>query len=315
MDFFDVLERRHSTRSFQKVNIPDKDVKRIKESILHSPSGANIQPYHFIFIDDDRLISKIGEVDYYQSSIKNLDKASVLVAALSDEKLSPNYSEVDTAIALTYIDLTATNLGYDTCWFGCYGSIEIKRLLGIPKKLKLICILAIGKEKDKKTRSIKFPLKKLISSNNYKNVSPDAKTYYIKIGNKCNNNCPDCNRKINQEKDTNEIISEILSAKQNGFDAVVFPCNLDSRKDYLYIFKKINTNIRIVLETNGRVFSSNKVLNQLNTYVDEIQLMKLGKNEGAYDIFTGTENTFNQYIKGIKNLKKHNTNVFFFKIS
>jgi nitroreductase len=47
-------------------------------------------------------------------------------------------------IALEHMVLSATALGYGTCWIGAFNADEVKRLLKIPEAMTIVALLPIG---------------------------------------------------------------------------------------------------------------------------------------------------------------------------
>jgi colanic acid/amylovoran biosynthesis glycosyltransferase len=144
------------------------------------------------------------------------------------------------------------------------------------------------------------------------------KTHYLKVNNICNNNCTYCNsfnKKTKINKSTDEIKKEILDAKNNDFQIIRFPCNFDSRKDFFKIiaFTK-SLNLKIILETNGRVFSNIKFCKLSEKYLDEATVFVADFMDcytfspEKHNQTTKINDGLKQTIKGINNLKK--TSIF-----
>ena len=62
MDFFDVVKRRASVRSFSPCEITDEELMQILDAGRRAPSGYNKQPWEFILIKDDALLKDLGKV-------------------------------------------------------------------------------------------------------------------------------------------------------------------------------------------------------------------------------------------------------------
>jgi nitroreductase len=48
-------------------------------------------------------------------------------------------------IAVEHLVLTATALGYGTCWIGAFNEEDVKSLFRIPSNVRVVVILPIGK--------------------------------------------------------------------------------------------------------------------------------------------------------------------------
>jgi nitroreductase len=82
---------------------------------------------------------------------------------------------VDVAIALQNVVLTATSEGLGTCWVGSFKEDQVKDMLKIPERFKVVALLAIGYSsenfnvQDRMVRSVlrRKPLKKIASFEEY----------------------------------------------------------------------------------------------------------------------------------------------------
>jgi nitroreductase len=55
-----------------------------------------------------------------------------------------NSVDIDVAIAVDHLTLTAVAEGLGTCWIGAFPEGEIKRLLGIPDAVKVVAMTPLG---------------------------------------------------------------------------------------------------------------------------------------------------------------------------
>ena len=51
---------------------------------------------------------------------------------------------IDVAIALDHITLAAVELGLGTCWIGHFDEKEVKQILGIPEKIRVVELMPLG---------------------------------------------------------------------------------------------------------------------------------------------------------------------------
>jgi len=104
-----------------------------------------------------------------------LAEAPVVIVGCGDAKASPRWYAVDTAIAMENMVLAATGEGLSTCWVGSFNEEQIKKMLKIPEKFKVIALLSVGYSRKKfdflgsllhLVRPRK-PLKKIVSFEEY----------------------------------------------------------------------------------------------------------------------------------------------------
>ena len=58
-DFFKMIKKRRTVRDFNKLKIDDKIIKNAILAAGSAPSGANLQPWHFVIIKDKNIKKKI----------------------------------------------------------------------------------------------------------------------------------------------------------------------------------------------------------------------------------------------------------------
>jgi nitroreductase len=66
---------------------------------------------------------------------------------------------------MEHMVLKATELGLGTCWIGWFDESTLKKILTIPKKIKVSALLAVGYPKDESSGKRKRkPLEKIVFS-------------------------------------------------------------------------------------------------------------------------------------------------------
>ncbi|GAA0747828.1 nitroreductase family protein [Clostridium oceanicum] len=151
MQFYDVIKERKSIRKFKDNSISKDKMARIIDAAMKSPSWKNKSSYKFIIVEDknerERLANTIlNKTEEASNSIKEAPITAVVVA---DPSLSGNVDEreyylVDSAIAMEHLILAATAEGYGTCWIGAFDEDEIRDILSIPKKYRVVGMTPIG---------------------------------------------------------------------------------------------------------------------------------------------------------------------------
>lgn len=131
MDVFDVIKVRRSIIKYSPKSIPEQHLQTIFEADRLAPSVANRQPWRFIIVQDSDRKKALAEAADNQTFLSD---AAAIVVAIGDPEASSNWCEKDTMIAMEHIVLTATSLGYGTCWIGAFDADTVKRLLKIPAR-------------------------------------------------------------------------------------------------------------------------------------------------------------------------------------
>jgi len=145
MDVYEAVQKRKSVRAYESTPIPKEVMERVMEAARVSPSASNRQPWHFIIVTDPEKRRALSKGLY----AKFVHEAPTVIVACGDEKASPNWYAVDTAIAIQSMVLVATGEGLGTCWIGSFDEADVRKLLDIPDHLHIIALLPIGYPKDR----------------------------------------------------------------------------------------------------------------------------------------------------------------------
>ena len=181
--FLKLVQTRRSIRSFKTDPIADEYVERIIEAARWAPSGANSQPWEFVVVKDketkDRIVELVAEHAPYSRKVEltreedvrfpgmqgpvrepGYKNAPVFVLLCGDPRTKEAYPLLTTltrgdshftsglASAFLYMTLAATALGLGSQWVSATGNPFVKplvkELLGIPQKLDIYDMLAVG---------------------------------------------------------------------------------------------------------------------------------------------------------------------------
>jgi len=155
MDFYDILKKRHSTRTFS--NKPfDGIIDKAKIAIIQQckdlgPSAGNLRAYHVYTVTDKENIRKIAEYSSNQMFIA--DAPVVMIVCSVPDKSTCKYGErgvmyalQDATISATYIQLAAIDEGLSSCWIGAFDGEKIMKLLNMPTGIFPIAVIPIGYE-------------------------------------------------------------------------------------------------------------------------------------------------------------------------
>lgn len=148
MDLVEIIKKRRSIRKFKNVQVDDEVLKDIITYSLLAPSGRNSKPVDLVVVRDR---SKIHEVmRTRETAFSFLESAPVCIVICANEESSTWSS--DASIVAAYIQLLATNYGLGSCWGHAHDRFyndksveeEIKRILSIPKKYRVLCVIGLG---------------------------------------------------------------------------------------------------------------------------------------------------------------------------
>jgi len=156
MNFKELALRRKSTRSFKDELVPDNTINQILEVAALAPSACNYQPWYYIVIDDNQLLSLIHEA-YPREWFA---KTKQLFVVCGDHQQSwkrsfdtKDHCDIDVAITVDHLTLMAAEQGVGTCWVCHFDAAKVKAALNLPSHIEPIVIVPFGYPTDDSTAS------------------------------------------------------------------------------------------------------------------------------------------------------------------
>ena len=142
------------------------------EAARLAPSAENVQPWRFLVVDDRDMIERLSRAAFagiYRPT-RFASKAPVMIVMMARPDIIANrigagiqgtqYYLLDLGIAGEHIALQAAELGLGTCWIGWFNANAVRAFFKIPKKFRIVSLLAVGypesapkKEKHRRSQS------------------------------------------------------------------------------------------------------------------------------------------------------------------
>jgi nitroreductase len=145
MDLLKGLKSRRSVRQFTDRPVSDRDLKEILSAGMWAPSGLNNQPWRFVIVRDREVMDGLAGLTKYNRII---DSAQACIAVFIDK--TAMYSEVKDYQAMgaciQNMLLAAHALSLGAVWLGeiLKNSDVVRTLLGLPERLELMAVVALG---------------------------------------------------------------------------------------------------------------------------------------------------------------------------
>jgi len=164
MNVVEAIEKRRSVRVYQNKPLPEEKLRKVLEAARLAPSARNSQSCKFIVVKDEGLRKRLAKEATRHSFIGD---APVIIVAVS---LDPDYvmpggipaHPVDIAIAVDHMTLAAVEEELGTCWIGAFYQDQVKQILSIPEKYKVVVLLPLGYPAEGPKRKVRKPLKELV---------------------------------------------------------------------------------------------------------------------------------------------------------
>ena len=143
----DIIKERRSIRSFKDKNVSEMKITKLLEAAMLAPSAGNEQPWHFIILDDKKIIDKIPEIHPYSKMITQVNKAILVCADINNTKYEGFWVQ-DCAAATENILLKAVDLGLGAVWLGIYPNEDLvakfKNLFELPGNIIPVSLIPVG---------------------------------------------------------------------------------------------------------------------------------------------------------------------------
>jgi len=170
MNIYETIEKRRSVRSYRSDEpVSEESLKKILEAGRLAPSAHNAQEYKFVVVKSADTRKKLAKASSEQRFIAEAPIIIVAVSLNPEHLMSsgvPAYA-VDVAIAIDHMTLAAVEEGLGTCWIGAFNQEEVKRILNIPEKYKVVVLLPLGVPYEEPGVKSRKSLKELVCDENF----------------------------------------------------------------------------------------------------------------------------------------------------
>lgn len=149
MNTIEAIQSRRSIRKYRpEVEIPRDHISRLLEAAMMAPSAGNMRPWEFVVVESKEIKEQIMQAINPYTHMLATASAAIIVCGRPDLQggLCQGFWPQDCGTAAQNILLAAKDMGYGTCWCGCY-PIE-SRVEAMQKILQVssipLAIIALG---------------------------------------------------------------------------------------------------------------------------------------------------------------------------
>ncbi len=143
MEVFEAVRTMLAVRRYLDRAVPETIVQRIVEAGRLTGSAMNLQPWHFIVVQDRDTLRRLGAL---ARSGPYVAEAPLAIVVVIDRT---GYAVSDASRAIDSMMLTAWAEGVGSNWVG-FGNLEkVNALLGIPSDRDVLAILPFGYPADR----------------------------------------------------------------------------------------------------------------------------------------------------------------------
>jgi len=163
MEVFEGIRTLLAVRRYQDRPVPEPVMRKVLEAGRLTGSAMNLQPWHFIVIQDRETLRRLGTLARSGPYVAEAPLAIVVAVERT------GYAVSDASRAIHSMLLVAWSEGVGSNWVGFGGLEKVNALLGIPAALDVLAILPFGYPADKIGRGEKNrkPLKAVAHRERY----------------------------------------------------------------------------------------------------------------------------------------------------
>ena len=132
----------------------------ILEAARLAPSAENTQPWRFVILRETASIHEFAQQCFSGlfAATRFAGEAAALIALCADRAkfleragemvLRTALYQLDCGIAGEHLVLAASDLGIGSCWIGWFNKRKARRLLGLPPRVEIVAMIALGYAKE-----------------------------------------------------------------------------------------------------------------------------------------------------------------------
>ena len=145
-----VLQTRRTIRRFCDRPIAREDMKQLLDVARLAPSGANLQPLHYIAVLSKEKCEEIFPQTAWAGYVKPYgtppegQRPRAYVVVLADTQIRKAGFDFDAGAAVENLVLSAWEKGIGSCIIGACNRDEIRKILDIEEKDHICCLVALG---------------------------------------------------------------------------------------------------------------------------------------------------------------------------
>jgi len=169
MDVMSAIQGRRSVRNYSTRGVEDDKLVKVLEAARLSPSASNNQGWKFIVVREEEIRKKLTKAAGGQEFV---GQAPVVIVACGTNpervmRCGQHRYTVDLSIAVSYMMLEAYEQGLGTCWIGHFDEGEVKKILCIPDKIRVVAITPLGYPAESPAPRPRKPLGEIICYEKY----------------------------------------------------------------------------------------------------------------------------------------------------
>lgn len=146
-EFIKLAQERSSIRKYSNKEVSCEVINQIIESARIAPSAVNFQPWKFLIIKGEKskqIVRESYKREWFATAPLYIIACGNHQEAWHRSFDGKDHTDIDIAIAVEHICLSATSAGLGTCWVCNFDATKLKTDLSLPEDLEPIAIIPLG---------------------------------------------------------------------------------------------------------------------------------------------------------------------------
>jgi len=146
MEVMEAIKSRESVRSYKQKAVEEEKLRVVLEAARLAPSASNRQEWRYIVVRDKNTRIKLMNAAAHQDFVAEAPVVIVCCAETDNHVMMCGQLcyPIDLAISIDHMTLKAVEEGLGTCWIGAFDELEVKHILRIPEKIRVVALLPLG---------------------------------------------------------------------------------------------------------------------------------------------------------------------------
>jgi nitroreductase len=147
METFHTIINRRSIRKYKFKKIEDEKINLLLKAAMYAPSAMNLQPWHFVVINSERVLNETVKSIPHAEMIKQSGN-TILVCGDSSLEKNESWLIQNCSAAVQNILLTAYDMQLGSCWIAVHGMTDVvnnvMKQFNLPSNIIPIALIALG---------------------------------------------------------------------------------------------------------------------------------------------------------------------------
>ena len=146
MKFIGSIKKRYSVRAYKSAPVEEYKLDAVLEAMRLAPTACNLQPFQFIVIHTKDRQEELRRI--YRPSWFVQAPLIICVCSQPDKAWTrrdgKNYADIDAAIAMDHLILSAAEMDLGTCWIADFNPAEARAIMELPEDVEPIAFTPLG---------------------------------------------------------------------------------------------------------------------------------------------------------------------------